>query len=98
MQLALMNIDMLNNLQRLEPPLAGLVLAFNLFGQQQWRNQDMGRLHTFKENHFQILDGGSFSVSNLYEQGQRTIQVGLRISYGRYTHLLELMIYPNIQE
>ncbi|MFE6072943.1 hypothetical protein ACFVQB_00545 [Paenibacillus sp. NPDC057886] len=51
----------------------GLVLAFNLSGQQQWRNQNTGRLHTFKENHFQILDGGSFAVSNLYEQGQQAV-------------------------
>ncbi|MCG7384947.1 AraC family transcriptional regulator [Paenibacillus sp. ACRRY] len=67
----------------------GLVLAFNLSGQQQWRNRDTGRRHVFLENSFGVFDAGPFAASNVFEKGQRVVQMGLHIHPGRYDPLLE---------
>ncbi|WP_340016488.1 AraC family transcriptional regulator [Paenibacillus sp. FSL K6-1318] len=68
---------------------AGFVLAFNLKGEQQWCNRDTGRKHRLLKNHFGIYEGGTFAASNVYEEGQRSVQLGLHIRNEYYPMLFE---------
>lgn len=61
---------------------AGVVLAFNLMGEQRWRNRDTGREHLLPENYFGIYDGGTYAATNTYEENERSLQMGFQIAPG----------------